>query len=103
MFRIIEFSGGHVTTVIEDNEWFAYVFDSGPMFLALLLFNVRHPGAFLQGPGSEFEKQTWKQRWARRRQRKTTGALEVRVDSEEAIMTEDKVPASMAAEATEQR
>jgi hypothetical protein len=31
-----------------------YVFDEMPMFLALIVFNIYHPGRLLSGPSSEF-------------------------------------------------
>jgi hypothetical protein len=60
-FRIIEFSAGVDTPLnntIEFNEWFVYVFDIAPMFLALIIFNIFHPGKVLVGPAAEYEKLT---------------------------------------------
>jgi hypothetical protein len=31
-----------------------YVFDEMPMFFALIVFNIYHPGRVLSGPSSEF-------------------------------------------------
>ncbi|KAI8836981.1 RTA1 like protein-domain-containing protein [Chytriomyces cf. hyalinus JEL632] len=47
VFRIIEFSYGF-RGFIATNEVYMYVFDFGLMMLALLAFNVNHPGAFLR-------------------------------------------------------
>ena len=57
IFRIIEFSAGADSTIhatLDNNEWYMYVFDEAPMFLALAVFNAYHPGRVLAGPGSEF-------------------------------------------------
>jgi len=46
----------HIT--IETHEFYLYVFDAAPMFLALLIFNLYHPGRVLIGPESEYPKLT---------------------------------------------
>jgi hypothetical protein len=59
IFRIVEFSAGAgspVATTINHHEYFVYIFDAVPMFLALLLMNIWHPGAVLVGPESEFSR-----------------------------------------------
>ncbi|KAF3483815.1 RTA1 domain-containing protein [Arthroderma uncinatum] len=55
IYRLIEFSGG-LHSAIATNEAAFYALDAAPMFLALVAFNIFHPGRFLVGPGSEFEK-----------------------------------------------
>ncbi|KAH7369497.1 RTA1 like protein-domain-containing protein [Rhexocercosporidium sp. MPI-PUGE-AT-0058] len=68
LFRIIEFSAGAGTSLTHEfrsHEWYAYVFDSAPMFIALVVLNIWHPGRVLVGKESEF-----KSRKERRRQRK---------------------------------
>ncbi|KAG4431398.1 hypothetical protein IFR05_013109 [Cadophora sp. M221] len=68
LFRIIEFSAGAGTTLTHEfrsHEWYAYVFDSAPMFIALVVLNIWHPGRVLVGKESEF-----KSRKERRRERK---------------------------------
>jgi hypothetical protein len=47
-------SGIHNT--LDNNEWYMYVFDEAPMFLALVVFHVYHPGRVLIGPESEYPK-----------------------------------------------
>ncbi|KAH8817363.1 RTA1 like protein-domain-containing protein [Xylogone sp. PMI_703] len=59
IFRIIEFSAGvnsSLTANIEGHEFYIYVFDALPLFVALVLLNVVHPGTVLVGPDSEFRK-----------------------------------------------
>lgn len=55
IYRLIEFSSG-VESSITQHEWFTYVFDSVPMFFALVAFNAYHPGRVLQGPNSDFSE-----------------------------------------------
>ncbi|KAK9365329.1 RTA1 like protein-domain-containing protein [Lipomyces kononenkoae] len=57
IFRIIEFAAGVHSTLnstLDDNEWFVYVFDIGPMFFALVLYHFYHPGHVLQGPDADY-------------------------------------------------
>jgi RTA1 like protein len=56
IYRLIEFSAG-VTSKITTHEWYLYVFDTVPMFFALLLFNAFHPGRFLRGERSDFSEE----------------------------------------------
>ncbi|PVH74454.1 hypothetical protein DL98DRAFT_429414 [Cadophora sp. DSE1049] len=68
LFRIIEFSAGAGTSLTHEfrsHEWYAYVFDSAPMFVALVVLNIWHPGKVLVGKESEFLS-----RKERRRERK---------------------------------
>jgi hypothetical protein len=55
IYRLIEFSSG-IYSPITEHEWFAYVFDAVPMLLALVAFNVLHPGRILRGPNSDFSE-----------------------------------------------
>ncbi|RFU32805.1 hypothetical protein B7463_g3580, partial [Scytalidium lignicola] len=55
VYRLVEFSAG-LNGTIPTHEWFMYVFDTLPMFCAILVLAVWHPGSVLQGPGSEHEK-----------------------------------------------
>jgi hypothetical protein len=32
---------------MKDHEWLVYAFDAGPMFIALLVMNIWHPGRTL--------------------------------------------------------
>jgi len=61
LFRILEFASPSDSTIyrtINTHEYFIYIFDITPMFLALFVFNVFHPGKTLQGPDSEYPKLT---------------------------------------------
>ena len=69
VYRLIEFNQG-VTSVIPTHEAFPFVFDSVPMFFALVLFNIWHPGRYLVGPGSSLEKKSRKQKKAEKIARK---------------------------------
>ncbi|RDW58835.1 hypothetical protein BP6252_13311 [Coleophoma cylindrospora] len=73
IFRIVEFSAGAKSSIhraINDNEWYVYVFDEAPMFLALVVFLIYHPGRALKGPGSEFPKLTKEQKVERKEEKK---------------------------------
>ncbi|KAJ5222236.1 uncharacterized protein N7469_008476 [Penicillium citrinum] len=54
-FRLAEYS--HGTSADEPtntHEWYQYVFDALPMFFAVIVFNIFHPGRILQGPDGGF-------------------------------------------------
>ncbi|KAJ6584385.1 RTA1 like protein-domain-containing protein [Mycena capillaripes] len=55
VFRLIEFSSG-VYSPLTMHEAPFYCLEATPMFIALLLWNVWHPGQVLVGPDSEFPK-----------------------------------------------
>ncbi|KAJ7320816.1 RTA1 like protein-domain-containing protein, partial [Mycena albidolilacea] len=55
VFRLIEFSSG-VYSPITMHEAPFYCLEALPMFAALLLWNISHPGQILVGPDSEFPK-----------------------------------------------
>ncbi|ESZ92179.1 hypothetical protein SBOR_7436 [Sclerotinia borealis F-4128] len=48
IFRLIENSQG-LTSSIPNHEAFQYIFDSVPMFFALVLLNIFHPGRIMAG------------------------------------------------------
>lgn len=51
IFRIVEFSSSQGTTMnvyINHHEFFVYAFDAAPMFFALLVMNIWHPGKILK-------------------------------------------------------
>ncbi|KAF4220815.1 hypothetical protein CNMCM8980_000398 [Aspergillus fumigatiaffinis] len=57
IFRLCQYARGtDPTNPILTHEAYEYVLDAAPMFLALLILNVIHPGRVLQGPDSEFPK-----------------------------------------------
>ncbi|KAL9087134.1 MAG: hypothetical protein Q9165_006785 [Trypethelium subeluteriae] len=53
VFRIVEYSSGLHST-IPNHEAYMYIFDSGPMWLALVLYLVFHPGRLMPGKESDF-------------------------------------------------
>ncbi|KAJ9662484.1 hypothetical protein H2198_001373 [Neophaeococcomyces mojaviensis] len=51
VYRIVQFTaaeGSARATYIDGHEWLVYVFDAGPMFLALLVMNIWHPGKIVK-------------------------------------------------------
>ncbi|KAJ4016155.1 hypothetical protein NW766_004345 [Fusarium irregulare] len=55
VFRLVEFGGGaNSNNVVLRHEEFQLYLDALPMFLALVMLNVVHPGKVLKGPGSDF-------------------------------------------------
>jgi len=50
---LIEYSSG-LNSSIPNHEVYQYIFDSLPMFLALVVFNVIHPGRIMPGKESDF-------------------------------------------------
>jgi hypothetical protein len=55
VFRLVEFSSGVISPITQTEVPF-YVLEALPMFVALALWNVWHPGQVLVGPDSEFPK-----------------------------------------------
>ena len=53
IFRLIEYSQGYDSSIVTEEVW-AYVFDSLPMFIALVMFNVVHPGRIMTGKEADF-------------------------------------------------
>ncbi|KAH6677554.1 RTA1 domain protein [Halenospora varia] len=63
-FRLAEFASGKVDTVLTTKEVYFYVFEATPMFFALLVWNITHPGSILRGPEADFPKMTRAQKKA---------------------------------------
>jgi hypothetical protein len=59
VYRLIEFSSG-IYSPLTMHEAPFYCLEATPMFCALLLWNVYHPGQILVGPDSEFPKKVKK-------------------------------------------
>ncbi|KAJ5301175.1 uncharacterized protein N7443_006177 [Penicillium atrosanguineum] len=73
IFRIAQYAQGTSTSnQILTHEVYEYVFDAVPMFLALIVLNVFHPGRILQGPDSKFIKLTR----AEKKEKKRTARME---------------------------
>ncbi|PYI01472.1 RTA1 domain protein [Aspergillus sclerotiicarbonarius CBS 121057] len=57
IFRLSQYAQGtSPSNPVLVHESYEYIFDAVPMFLALGLLNVVHPGRVLQGPESEFPR-----------------------------------------------
>ncbi|KAK0648568.1 RTA1 like protein-domain-containing protein [Cercophora newfieldiana] len=62
IFRLVEFGGGaSESNPILTNEAYPLGLDAFPMFVALLILNIVHPGLVLKGPESSFPR-GWKRR-----------------------------------------
>jgi hypothetical protein len=55
-YRLAEFSAGFESSITKQ-EWYTFVFDSVPMLLALLCFNLFHPGRFIYGQRADFSQE----------------------------------------------
>ncbi|KAF5018662.1 hypothetical protein F66182_9337 [Fusarium sp. NRRL 66182] len=54
IYRLIEFSGGlGQDNPLVTHEMYFYILEAAPMFLALLAFNIIHPGRIMTGPDSD--------------------------------------------------
>ncbi|KAJ4357099.1 hypothetical protein N0V95_002755 [Ascochyta clinopodiicola] len=63
IFRLVEFTKGFEPgNPMLFNEAFVYALDATPMFLALLLLSVMHPGRVLIGPDSDFPRLSRKEK-----------------------------------------
>ncbi|GAB7353858.1 hypothetical protein MBLNU459_g4219t3 [Dothideomycetes sp. NU459] len=78
IFRLIEYSSG-ITSSIPNHEAFMYCFDSLPMFVALVLLNIVHPGAVMPGKGYDIPGR-------KERKRQQQIRKEARFDSDDAGM-----------------
>ncbi|KAF2177081.1 RTA1-domain-containing protein [Zopfia rhizophila CBS 207.26] len=71
IFRLIEYSRGtDPSNPIPHHEAYMYALDALPMFLAILLLNIWHPGHYLVGPESEFPRLSRKEKKALKREKK---------------------------------
>ena len=52
IFRLVEYSSGFKST-IPNHEAYQYCLDSLPMLVALVLFNIIHPGRIMPGKESD--------------------------------------------------
>jgi hypothetical protein len=51
VYRLVEFSAGlGASNPLPSNEPLLYVLESAPMWLAILVWNIAHPGRFIYGP-----------------------------------------------------
>ncbi|KAH1361219.1 hypothetical protein KXW65_005122 [Aspergillus fumigatus] len=71
IFRLCQYARGtDPTNPVLTQEAYEYVLDATPMFLALLILNVIHPGRVLQGPDSEFPRVSRKEKKRIKREKK---------------------------------
>lgn len=71
IFRLCQYARGYYeTNPVLTTESYEYVLDATPMFLALLVLNVFHPGHILRGPRSDFPRRTRAEKKEIRRQKK---------------------------------
>ncbi|ERS95305.1 hypothetical protein HMPREF1624_08183 [Sporothrix schenckii ATCC 58251] len=52
IFRIVEYASG-LKSSIPNHEAFQYALDTLPMFVAIVLYNIVHPGSIMRGPETE--------------------------------------------------
>ncbi|KAL4902741.1 RTA1 like protein-domain-containing protein [Aspergillus multicolor] len=54
IFRLVEFSQGNdENNTISTHEWYMYAFDAAPMWCAIAVWNVVHPGRVIKGPDAK--------------------------------------------------
>ncbi|PYI16835.1 hypothetical protein BO99DRAFT_475420 [Aspergillus violaceofuscus CBS 115571] len=54
IYRLVEFSSGDdASNPIPRHEWYMYVFDAVPMWFAIVVWNIVHPGAIIKGPDAK--------------------------------------------------
>lgn len=62
IFRLIEYSAGFKST-IPKHEAYQYVFDSAVMLVALVLYNIFHPGRMMPGKDSNLPSRKQRKAW----------------------------------------
>lgn len=92
IYRLIEFASGFgskITRHIAQHEFWQYCFDTLPMFFAIIVFHVYHPGKVFQGPDSDFpsrkEKKAIKAEKKRQKELKKAGAVAGGLSESESI------------------
>ncbi|KAL2848717.1 RTA1 like protein-domain-containing protein [Aspergillus pseudodeflectus] len=76
-FRLAQYARGtDVDNPAVRYEWFEYVWDAAPMFIALVVLNVAHPGRVLTGDGSEFPRVSRAEKKRLKREKKEIKAAE---------------------------
>ncbi|MCJ1423686.1 hypothetical protein MMC29_001570 [Sticta canariensis] len=63
IFRLVEYSDG-LDSSIPNQEAYQYCLDSLPMLVALVLFNIYHPGKIMPGKASDFPSRKERKRMA---------------------------------------
>ena len=75
IFRLVQYASGFLST-IPTHEAYFYALEALPMFLALLIMNITHPGRTLIGPDSEFPRKTRQQKKEEKRIKKEQKRIE---------------------------
>ncbi|KAG9254331.1 putative RTA1 domain protein [Emericellopsis atlantica] len=76
-FRLAQYAQGtDLSNPVLTHEWYEYVWDAAPMFIALAILNVVHPGQVLRGPDSEFPRMSRAEKKERKRAKKQSKAEE---------------------------
>ncbi|PYH46498.1 RTA1 domain-containing protein [Aspergillus saccharolyticus JOP 1030-1] len=71
VFRLAQYAQGtDPNNPVLTHEWYEYVWDALPMFFALVILNVMHPGRVLQGPDSEFPRVSRREKKRAKREKK---------------------------------
>jgi hypothetical protein len=92
IFRLIEFASGldPSKNPIPYHEAYFMCLDTLPMFIAIVLMNIVHPGSVLQGEGSEFPKgPTRKEKKAAKKAKKE--AKKAAIEEKKALKAEKKM------------
>jgi hypothetical protein len=99
IFRMVEFAGGidPAKNPIPYHEVYFMVLDALPMFVAIVLMNIVHPGRILKGEGSEFPKgPTRKEKKEAKRVKKEV--KKAAKEEKKALKKEKKMKAKLGAE-----
>lgn len=64
IFRLIEYAHG-INSSIPRHEQYQYIFDTAPMWVAILLFNIVHPGQLMPGKESAWPSRKERKRAAK--------------------------------------
>ncbi|EAW14620.1 RTA1 domain-containing protein [Aspergillus clavatus NRRL 1] len=77
IFRLAQFArGADANNPVLTHEAYEYVLDAVPMFLALALLNIVHPGRVLRGPDSEFPRISRQEKKRLKQEKKTAKKAE---------------------------
>ncbi|KAF7291107.1 RTA1-domain-containing protein [Mycena indigotica] len=88
VFRLIEFSAGLFSPLTMHEAPF-YATEALPMFLALLVWNISHPGVILQGPDSELPK---KQKKSKKDKKASVSDEEKSLDHQQMLPLSSRAP-----------
>ncbi|KAJ5579648.1 uncharacterized protein N7459_005633 [Penicillium hispanicum] len=90
IFRIAQYGQGtNANNPVLTHEWFEYVFDAVPMFVALVALNIVYPGRNLQGPDAKFEKLSRAEKKERKMAKKMEKKNRKKLDSISSVESEN--------------